>query len=507
MRRRRILECVVLCLAGVCGGGYAETVLGEDSDMVSISASVVEIGKDGTRQIIAQPNLVVSIGKWATFKNGGEMMLPTEFTLPNIPEELASDAKIKGAVDGEPKWKTNRSSVVIPSHPKVFESQSHGLTMKFRPRLDEKGKLVVDCEMEQKTFEGFVNYGNSITVEKKKAGGKSKTQVLTRDSLLLPAFHTRFQKTIFLPTDSGLVPKVLEESVEPKEKEGKVAAIEVSVRAKRLEKLKPSPKKSIPKKARIYVTMKVIESPSEIGMSEGVPEPLSSGVSILTDPQFQVMIRALNQEKGVDLLSAPSIMLEPGQKGNVEVVKDFIYPENYDPPEFPEEASAAVEKLKKGEGISFPVTPAVPTEFATTQTGVAIELLGRVLSDGRIELELEPGVTEFTGFTNFGQPIVYLDKNALGKTREIIMSENRIEMPSFQKRSVKTTVRIPDNATVVLGGLIREEIQDVEDKIPVLGDLPLIGRFGRSTVELHIKRHLYFAIKAQLVDAAGGRIE
>lgn len=479
--------------------------MGGERDMVSISASVLEMKSDGTSQVIARPNLVVQIGKWATYRDGGEMMFPSEFTLPNIPEELAADAKIKGEVDAKPKWMTNQHRLVIPAQPRAFETHSHGLTVKFRPRLADSGKLVVDCEVERKVFEGFVNYGSAITVGKKSASGKSKPVILSQNRIELPVFHTRSQELLFLPTGSGLVPKILKESVKPEEKKGQATKLEIALSAKRLETPKASAKKKIPKKPQIYVTIKVIESGHEVGTSESELEPIMSGMSILTDLQFQVMIRALNQTKGVDLLSAPSIMLRPGQAGNVEVGKEFIYPVAYDPPELPkdEESEAGTKKKGNEKVMGFPVTPAEPTEFVTTRTGVSIEVLARVLSDGRIELELEPGVTEFMEFTNFGKPIVYLDKNGLGKSREIVMTENRMEMPNFRKRSVKTTVRIPDNGTVVLGGLIREEIQDVEDKVPVLGDLPLIGHLARSKVELHIKRHLFFTVKAQLVDENG----
>jgi general secretion pathway protein D len=54
-----------------------------------------------------------------------------------------------------------------------------------------------------------------------------------------------------------------------------------------------------------------------------------------------------------------------------------------------------------------------------------------------------------------------------------------------------------------LGGLIREDIQDVEDKIPFIGDLPAIGRLFRTNNELHLKRNLTIFVKAQIQDPSG----
>jgi general secretion pathway protein D len=72
---------------------------------------------------------------------------------------------------------------------------------------------------------------------------------------------------------------------------------------------------------------------------------------------------------------------------------------------------------------------------------------------------------------------------------------------------VKTSVTVWDGQTVALGGLIREDVQDVEDKIPVLGDIPLVGRLFRSEVEDHFKRNLMIFVTATLIDPAGQKIK
>jgi general secretion pathway protein D len=120
-----------------------------------------------------------------------------------------------------------------------------------------------------------------------------------------------------------------------------------------------------------------------------------------------------------------------------------------------------------------------------------------------IDLNLAPEVVEFDGFINYGSPIQTSSVNALGIVTPVVVTENRIEMPIFNTRKVTTQVTIWDGQTVALGGLIREDIQDVEDKIPFLGDLPAIGRLFRSSVELHLKRNLTIFVKAQLMDPAG----
>lgn len=249
-----------------------------------------------------------------------------------------------------------------------------------------------------------------------------------------------------------------------------------------------------------------------IAESAGGGEGLSSmapaifGIAgVFTDPQFQVMIRALKQKKGVDLLSAPSVMARGGERAKIEVIREFIYPTEYDPPEIPNQFGGGISTLGTGQtGGAFPVTPATPTAFETRNTGVTLEVDPVLGGDNfTINLNLAPEVVEFDGFINYGSPIQTTATNALGFSEPVVITENRIEMPVFNTRKVTTSVTIWDGQTVALGGLIREDIQDIEDKIPVMGDLPVVGRLFRSSVELHLKRNLTIFVKAQIMDPAG----
>ncbi|PYK27590.1 MAG: type II and III secretion system protein, partial [Verrucomicrobia bacterium] len=66
-----------------------------------------------------------------------------------------------------------------------------------------------------------------------------------------------------------------------------------------------------------------------------------------------------------------------------------------------------------------------------------------------------------------------------------------------------TSVSVYDGQTVVLGGLMREDVQKTEDKTPILGDIPLIGRAFRTNVDQHIKKNLVIFVTARIVTPAG----
>src|SRR5205807_5737201 len=71
------------------------------------------------------------------------------------------------------------------------------------------------------------------------------------------------------------------------------------------------------------------------GASKLAPGVLGIG-SVLTDPTFQVVLRAINQKKGVDLLSAPRVTTKSGQRAVIEIIREFRYPTEFDPPQIPQ---------------------------------------------------------------------------------------------------------------------------------------------------------------------------
>ena len=64
-------------------------------------------------------------------------------------------------------------------------------------------------------------------------------------------------------------------------------------------------------------------------------------------------------------------------------------------------------------------------------------------------------------------------------------------------------VSVWDGQTVVLGGLMREDVQKVEDKTPIIGDISLIGRAFRTNVDQHIKKNLVIFVTARVITPAG----
>jgi general secretion pathway protein D len=229
---------------------------------------------------------------------------------------------------------------------------------------------------------------------------------------------------------------------------------------------------------------------------------------VFSDPQFQVVIRALNQKKGVDLLSSPRVTTKSGQRAVVEVIEEFRYPTEFQPPQIPQTVGATTTvgvATSSSSSGSFPVTPTTPTAFETRNTGVTLEVEPAIGPDNfTIDLNLVPQVVEFEGFINYGSPIQSTTTNPItGVSTTNVITPNVINQPIFSTRKVTTSVSVFDGSTVVLGGLMREDVQKVEDKVPLLGDIPILGRLFRSSVDQHIKTNLVMFVSARLMNPAG----
>jgi type II secretory pathway component GspD/PulD (secretin) len=79
-------------------------------------------------------------------------------------------------------------------------------------------------------------------------------------------------------------------------------------------------------------------------------------------------------------------------------------------------------------------------------------------------------------------------------------------LPRFRVRQVATSVNVWDGQTVVIGGLLSETVTKVKDKVPVLGDLPWVGRLFRSESLSSLKRNLLIFVTPTIIDPAGNQV-
>ncbi|GHC52728.1 Amuc_1098 family type IV pilus outer membrane protein [Roseibacillus persicicus] len=243
-----------------------------------------------------------------------------------------------------------------------------------------------------------------------------------------------------------------------------------------------------------------------------------SMLGIANDHAVSVLLRGLNQKKGTDILSQPSVVTRSGQQAIVESTRELIYPTEYEPPELPNSVGATLIDINTGietdAGSSFSATPSHPTAFETRKLGTFLEVQPTVSADRTYaDLAFNLNIEEFLGFINYGEPIQggssTPDFGIIGAGSSISgeVTSNDILMPLFNVVRLNTNISVGTGETILLGGVLNEKVEMVEDKVPVLGDVPFLGKLFRSDALQRNKSVVMVFVTVRIVDPAGNPVQ
>jgi general secretion pathway protein D len=230
------------------------------------------------------------------------------------------------------------------------------------------------------------------------------------------------------------------------------------------------------------------------------------GGTILNGMQLRAMITAISQKNSANVLANPSIILKRAQKGVIEVAQEFKYVKEYNAPQssirtFVPDGAATQTAVPGPETVigSFPSTMSDPVPIGV-KMGVKPDITG---NNSRVLLELEPSFIDFEGFINYGTPInsayaaTYFDAS-------VNILTNNIQQPVFIRRDVTVpAVEVSDGYTLLLGGLLREDIQKIDEKVPLIGDVPLFGRAFQGKTEQAIKKNTLIFVTPRILRVDG----
>ncbi|MGQ7958737.1 type II secretion system secretin GspD [Pseudomonas sp. SP16.1] len=205
----------------------------------------------------------------------------------------------------------------------------------------------------------------------------------------------------------------------------------------------------------------------QILQSGEIPEnttlPDGAIIGIGTD-SFGALVTALSANSKSNLLSTPSLLTLDNQKAEILVGQNVPFQTG----SYTTDAAGANNPFttieRKDIGVTLKVTPHI-NEGAT------------------LRLEIEQEISSIAPSTGLNAQAVDLVTN---------------------KRSIKSTILADDGQVIVLGGLIQDDVTESVSKVPLLGDIPLIGGLFRSTRESHVKRNLMVFLRPTVVrDGAG----
>jgi general secretion pathway protein D len=235
-----------------------------------------------------------------------------------------------------------------------------------------------------------------------------------------------------------------------------------------------------------------------------VGTPLMTVTGILTDPQFRVVLRAMENRNGIDLLSCPKITTLSGRQAQIKAVDiKYIVTEMYVDQTSAGGSYGTTGGIGGGGGTA--VGSSVQPVTEPMEVGPTLDVIPSVSADGyTIQLTLIPTLKEFLGYDDPGQfNAIVQSVGGVGASAPIVAPT---PLPKFRLRQVITSCVVWDGQTVVLGGLIGEDVQKVKDKVPILGDLPMLGRLFRSESSKTSKKNLAIFVTPTLIDPAGNRL-
>lgn len=231
---------------------------------------------------------------------------------------------------------------------------------------------------------------------------------------------------------------------------------------------------------------------------------LATITGLLTDPQFRVAIRALDQRGAIELMAAPRVTTLSGRQAQVQIndLRTIVTGVDLN------QTSAGGGGTTAGVGATAG-TGAIGSQLnyitQITPFGPVLDVIPYVASDGyTIELSLIPTFSEFIGYDDPGLFVPQI-QGAAGSAIGLPLTA-QLPLPRLRVRQVVTSAIVWDGQTVVLGGLIAEDIRKQRDKVPFLGDLPWLGRLFRTESTSATKRNLVVFITPTIIDPAGNPV-
>ncbi|MGE4233791.1 MAG: type II secretion system secretin GspD [Bacteriovoracia bacterium] len=193
------------------------------------------------------------------------------------------------------------------------------------------------------------------------------------------------------------------------------------------------------------------------GNTTSVNIPSSSGTTSVSVSNVMGLVKALQQNSNANILATPQILTLDNQQASIEISDNVPVPQ-----------TTAVQ----GAGIQ--------QSFSTQKVALS--------------LQIKPQINKISNFVKLEikQKMEDINNQAVPKS----LQGSAIATLS---RASDTTVIVQDGDTVVLGGLVRDKVEEKETKVPLLGDIPILGWLFKSTTKVGAKQNLVVFITPQII--------
>jgi ABC-type multidrug transport system fused ATPase/permease subunit len=175
---------------------------------------------------------------------------------------------------------------------------------------------------------------------------------------------------------------------------------------------------------------------------------------------WRAQIKALVTNRQAEILSRPSVLTLDNRQASIRVGEDIPI-------------ATSVQGTGGGDKISF--------SFSYIPVGILLNVRPRISSDGEdVSMQIDAIVSAQVP----GEDLVIVDNNG----------DELARAPRIASRRVQTQTRIANNTPFIIGGLVSKDSVELEEKVPLLGDLPIVGNLFKSTTNNRLKREVIIVI-------------
>jgi len=194
-----------------------------------------------------------------------------------------------------------------------------------------------------------------------------------------------------------------------------------------------------------------VKGSTDFGIKPG-PTDKQGFMYTLTTPEYGAVLRAIRGSTHFNVISSPRVFTTNNALAEVKIGQSLPYVTN---------------QTLNSNGTTF-------YSYNFLDVGLVLTLIPRIMSNGCVTMDVTQTANDFVGYTSFNAPIV-------------------------NERETQTTVNVADGETAVLGGIIKNSISSTTNKVPILGDIPLIGDLFKSSSTTKNKTELLIFLTPHVV--------
>jgi MSHA type pilus biogenesis protein MshL len=195
------------------------------------------------------------------------------------------------------------------------------------------------------------------------------------------------------------------------------------------------------------------------------------------------IIKAIEDQGKVRVNSQPRVRSMNHQAAIIKVVRQD--------PFFTQQSNVLQSQSGNAQGNNVQVN--------SVETGTVLSITPQISDDNKIILEILPSVSQLTGTEVFNTTSTTTTTNAFGQTNTSTTTGAGATAPKLKQKQASTVVRVNDYDTVVMGGFIEENVTQIRKKVPVLGDIPLLGTLFTGMVDGKNRREMVFLVSPTVV--------